>query len=108
MKFDNYEIEEKIDELRNKYLADDEYLIEALVLSLDQVRALRNAISIDDRLFAADMLMDAIAMNVMPRPKLRAEALEELTDEYYNDNPSERGSYAKDLCEAGHKESDFA
>ena len=108
MKFDNYEIEEKINDLRNKYLADDEYLIEALVLSLDQVRALRNSTSIDDRLYAADMLMDAISMNVMPRAKLRTEALEELADEYYNDNPAERGSYAKDLHEAGHKESDFA
>jgi len=108
MKFDNYEIEEKINDLRNKYLDDDEYLIEALVLSLDQVRALRNSTSIDDRLYAADMLMDAISMNVMPRAKLRTEALEELADEYYNDTPAERGSYAKDLHEAGHKESDFA
>lgn len=108
MKFDNYEIEEKIDELRNKYLADDEYLIEALVLSLNEVRALSNATNMDDKLYAADMLTDAIAMNVMPIDQLRSEALEELADEYFNDNPSKRGSYAKDLHQAGHRESDFA
>lgn len=107
MKFDNYEIEEKIDQLRNKYLADIDYLTEAVVSSLREVVALRNANNIDDTLYAADMLRDAIALNVMPIDQLRAEALKELTDEYYNDNPSERGSYAKDLCEAGHRESDF-
>jgi hypothetical protein len=108
MKFDEYEIEEKIDQLRNKYLADIDYLTEAVVSSLREVVALRNASSIDDTLYAADMLRDAIALNVMPIERLRTEALEELAEEYYNDNPAERGSYAKDLCEAGHKESDFA
>jgi hypothetical protein len=108
MKFDNYDIEEKIDQLRNKYLADIDYLTEAVVSSLREVVALRNASSIDDTLYAADMLRDAIAVNVMPIDQLRAEALEELAEEYYNDNPAERGSYAKDLHEAGHKESDFA
>ena len=108
MKFDEYEIEEKIDELRNKYLANEEYKMDAVQLSLNELDDLLNAHIIDDTLYAADMLRDAIALNVMPIERLRAEALEELADEYYNDNPSERGSYAKDLCEAGHKESDFA
>lgn len=107
MKFDNYEIEEKIDQLRNKYLADIDYLTDAVVSSLREVVALRNATSIDDTLYAADMLRDAIANNVMPIDKLRTEALEELADEYYNDNPSERNTYSKQLVEAGHSESDF-
>lgn len=108
MNFTKFQIDEKIDQLRNKYLADIDYLTEAVVSSLREVVALRNSRDIDDTLYAADMLIDAIANNVMPIDKLRAEAIEELTDEYYDDNPSERGSYAKDLYEAGHRESDFA
>ena len=108
MRFTNFQIDEKIDQLRNKYLADIDYLTEAVVSSLREVVALRNATSIDDKLYAADMLRDTIANNVMPIDQLRAEALDELTDEYYDDNPSERGSYAKDLYQAGHRESDFA
>lgn len=108
MKFDNYEIEEKIDQLRNKYLADPDYKMDAVQLSSTELDDLLNATSMDDIIYAAHMFKDALAINVMPIDQLRAEALEELTDEYYNDNPSERGSYAKDLCEAGHRESDFA
>jgi hypothetical protein len=107
MKFDEYEIEEKIDELRNKYLANEEYKMDAVQLSLNELDDLLNAHIIDDIIYAADMLKIAIAVNVMPIDQLRAEALEELAEEYYNDNPAERGSYAKDLHEAGHKESDF-
>lgn len=107
MNFTKFEIEEKIDELRNKYLADIDFLTEAVVSSLREVVSLRNASSIDDTLYAADMLRDAIALNVMPIDQLRAEALKELADEYYNDNPSERNTYSKQLVEAGHRESDF-
>lgn len=93
------DIQDKIDELRDKYINDDDYLIDALLGCLDKVRAVRNANNQDDRLNAVDELVDAINEKIVPQSHLREKAIDLLA------NDEQETCTAMD--DAGHKESDF-
>lgn len=72
------EIKEKIEELRDAYIQDDDYLMDAIIGALDEVRALVNARTHDDLLWAHDQLNNKIRANIQHEHKLLAEALDSL------------------------------
>ena len=93
------DIQDKIDELRDRYINDDDYLIDAVVDCLPEIRVLIKARGIDDKLNAIDELVELINKQIKLEHLLREEAIELLA------NDEQETCSAMD--DAGHKESDF-
>lgn len=72
------EIKEKIEELRETYIQDDDYLMDALVENLDAIRQLLFAKTHDDLLWAHDQLVSKIKVDIQSENKLMDEALDAL------------------------------
>ena len=70
------ELTEKMQELREVYINDDGYLYDALWECLNDIRAVINAGSIDDKLAAVDALSAKINASIRNESKLEAEAQE--------------------------------
>lgn len=70
------ELTEKMQELREVYINDDVYLYDALWECLNDIRAVINAGSIDDKLAAVDALSAKINASIRNESKLEAEAQE--------------------------------
>ena len=70
------ELTEKMQELREVYINDDGYLYDALWECLNDIRAVINACSIDDKLAAVDALSAKINASIRNESKLEAEAQE--------------------------------
>ena len=70
------DLTEKMQELREVYINDDGYLYDALWECLNDIRAVINAGSIDDKLAAVDALSAKINTSIRNESKLEAEAQE--------------------------------
>lgn len=70
------ELTEKMQELREVYINDDGYLYDALWECLNDIRAVINASSIDDKLASVDALSAKINASIRNESKLEAEAQE--------------------------------
>lgn len=88
------ELEEKMQELRDTYIADDGYLYDALWECLNDVRQLLNAESATDKLVAIDSLTAKINASICNESKLEQEAQEAIdgyvkwSDIYAKENKS--------------------
>lgn len=88
------ELKEKMQELRELYINDDGYLYDALWECLNDVRAVINANSIDDKLAAVDSLTANINASIRNESKLEQEAQEAIdgyvkwSDIYAKENKS--------------------
>jgi len=66
------ELAEKKDELLNDYIANDDYLNDALCDCFAEIRALLNASSLDEKLSAIDDFKLAIAKNIISDENLES------------------------------------
>lgn len=101
------DIEMKMGEIIERYIADDEYLVDALMMCLDEVRALITANSIDDKLAMRDALVKAIESSFISESALRIMATTQLEAEYLADNPPKLSATQQAYDDAGVKDSDF-
>lgn len=72
-------LNEKKEELLDSYIADDDFLGDALCDCYAEIRALLNATSIDEKLAAIDSFNLAIKANIVSDERLEAEASEALS-----------------------------
>lgn len=68
------ELTEKMQELREVYINDNGYLYDALWECLNDIRAVINASSIDDKLAAVDALSEKINVSIRNESQLEQEA----------------------------------
>jgi len=80
MNIDQQEINEKAEELKAQYLADDDFFLDAIVDSASEIRAILNADCNDDRLAAIDALKAKINKSIYDEQKLIEEAIDAIKE----------------------------